>query len=104
MPGPNLKLVWSPTALNELASIWAYLAGQASDAVAGAQIQRISSRCDVLKRLPFSGRARDELKPGLRAILVPPYVVLYRVFGEGVQIMHVVHSHRDIAAILMDDD
>jgi toxin ParE1/3/4 len=104
MPEPSYRLLWSPTALNDLAEIWTYLAGEASDAIAAAQMQKLNARCDALTAFPFSGRSRDELKPGLRAVVASPYVVLYRVSDESVEIMHIVHGRRDIAAVVADDD
>ncbi len=37
--------------------------------------------------------------PGLRSILVYPYIVFYRVTGATVEIVRVLHQRRDFAAI-----
>jgi plasmid stabilization system protein ParE len=45
-------------------------------------------------------RARDEIKPGLPSILVHPYAVFYCIRGDAVEIVRVLHQHRNITAIL----
>jgi toxin ParE1/3/4 len=49
--------------------------------------------------LPYSGRPRDNLLPGVRSMPVHPYVVFYRVRNEAVEIIRVIHGRRDIGAI-----
>jgi plasmid stabilization system protein ParE len=42
-------------------------------------------------------RRRDEVFPGLRSVLVHPYTIFFRVDGEIVQIVRVLHERRDFA-------
>lgn len=44
-------------------------------------------------------RARDEILPGLRSVVVHPYTVFYRVRDDTVEIVRVLHERRDFAAV-----
>jgi toxin ParE1/3/4 len=48
-------------------------------------------------------RPRDDIRPGLRAVIVHPYAVFYRV-GEGeVEVVRVLHQRRDLPALLQNE-
>jgi toxin ParE1/3/4 len=42
------------------------------------------------------GRARDDLRPGLRSFPVGQYVIIYTIDDGSVQILHVFHGRQDI--------
>jgi toxin ParE1/3/4 len=44
-------------------------------------------------------RARDEIMPGLRSVLVHPYTIFYRVRRGSVEIARVLHERRDFSRI-----
>jgi len=47
------------------------------------------------------GRRRDhDLRPGLRSFPVGEYVIIYRVEGPDVLILHVMRGSRDIEGLL----
>jgi len=101
MPTARLPLVWSPEADEDLIDIWLYLAREASERVADRQLQDIDQACGTLQEWPYSGRPRDELLPGIRSVPVHPYVVFYRVRNEAVEVVRVLHGHRDVDAIFV---
>jgi plasmid stabilization system protein ParE len=41
-----------------------------------------------------------DLRPGLRSFPVDTYIILYRIEGEEVLILHVLDGRRDIAALV----
>ena len=53
---------------------------------------------------PLSHRARDEIMPGLRSLLVHPYTIFYRMTGGGVEVVRVLHERRNFAAILSKEE
>ena len=54
----------------------------------------------MLARHPHMGRRRDtDLRPGLRSFPIGPYIIIYRVDGPDVLILHVVRGSRDINAL-----
>ena len=52
---------------------------------------------------PLMGREHDDLKPGIREVVVYPTVLFYRVSCEQVEVVRAVDGRRDIAAIFGED-
>ncbi len=53
----------------------------------------------LLSDFPMMGRSREELGPSLRSSLVAPYVVYYRPLDDGIILVRVVHSSRDVTRL-----
>ena len=49
------------------------------------------------------GRERDDLRPGVRQVVVYPTVLFYRVLREQVEVVRVVDGRRDLAPIFGED-
>jgi toxin ParE1/3/4 len=99
MPAENRRLVWAPAARNDLRDIWRYFVGVASPEIADRLLRDIQRAGERVRQRPLAWRARDEVMPGLRSILVHPYVIFYR-FSEGtVEIVRVLHQRRNLAAV-----
>jgi toxin ParE1/3/4 len=50
------------------------------------------------------GRARDDLAPGLRSLVVQSkYLIFYRVLDKKVQVMRILHGARDIDRSYFED-
>ncbi len=71
--------------------------------IADRLIQSITERFDLLEAHPFAGRARNDLRPGIRGFPVGKYVLLYRVEGADVVIVRIVRGSRDLEALLDDE-
>jgi len=85
----------------ELDDIWLYIARESqSGEIADRVIDSIAAQFVLLSKHPYVGRKRDDLRPGLRSAAVGSYVVVYRIEGEDVVILHVVHGRRDIKAVV----
>lgn len=63
---------------------------------AGRLIDAIQAKCQALAEMPGMGRSREELAPNLRSSVVGKYIILIRPEAEGIEIVRVVHGHRDI--------
>jgi toxin ParE1/3/4 len=85
----------------ELDDIWLYVAKKSGSMdVADRLLDSISSRFYLLARYPFMGRSRDEdLRPGLRSFPIGEYIIIYRIEGDDVAILHVVPGSRNIQAL-----
>jgi toxin ParE1/3/4 len=71
--------------------------------IADRQSIAFTDRFLLLARHPHIGRPRDEdLRPGLRSFTVGKYLIFYRVEGEDVLILRVLHGRRDIESIFQD--
>lgn len=94
----------APEAEAELDGIWYYLATESGNLeIADRVIDTITERFFLLARYPHIGRRRDEdLRPGLRSFLAGEYVIIYRVEGDDVLILHVIRASRNVEALLRD--
>jgi toxin ParE1/3/4 len=94
----------APKARAELGNIWDYIARESGNAAAADRvIDAITERFHLLARYPRTGRARDDLRPGLRSSPVGQYVIIYTIEEEDVQILHVFHGRQDIQGQLEGD-
>ena len=89
-----MNLTWSPEAIDDLLSIRQYIAqddpGSAIKIVA-AIVHLVEQQ---LPRFPHSGRpGRVE---GTRELIVPslPFIVPYRISGDGIDVIRVYHASR----------
>jgi toxin ParE1/3/4 len=103
MPVERSQIIWSPAATDDLREIWRYFADVASRDIADRLLRDIFRASERVRRRPLASRSRDEIIPGLRSILVHPYVIFYRV-QDGVEIVRVLHQRRNFAAILSDPE
>src|SRR5256885_2150599 len=88
-------------AANDLDAIWYYVATNSSAEMADRLIDSITDRFFLLATFPQMGRPRDtDLRPGLQSFPVGEYVIIYRVEGQDVLILHVTHGHRDIEGLI----
>lgn len=88
-------IVKRPLALLDVAEIWDYIADD-SEARANAFINTIDQKFKNLSEAPHMGRSRDELGEGMRSFPVSRYIIFYRPLPDGVDIVRVLHSARDI--------
>jgi len=88
----------APQAKSDLDEIWYFVAIQSgSTEIAGRLIENITDRFLLLSRFPEIGRSRDEeLRPGLRSFSVGAYLIFYRIEGDEVLVLRVIHVSRDI--------
>ena len=91
----------APEAEAELDDIWYYMAKESgSIEIADRVIDSVTDRFRLLARFPQMGRRRDEdLRPGLRSFVVGEYVIIYRLEGEDVLILHMLRGSRDLGAL-----
>jgi toxin ParE1/3/4 len=90
----------APEAEADLDDIWLYTARQSgSFEIADRLIDSITRRFWILAQFPFSGRHRDDLRPGMRSFPVGQYVIFYRVDNGDALILRVLGGSRDLEAI-----
>jgi toxin ParE1/3/4 len=86
-----------PEAEADVLEIWDYIA-EDSLAEADRWVDRLDEKLQLWATQPTIGKARDELAPGLRSMAFGRYVVFFEPLQEGIDIVRVLHSSRDIDA------
>jgi toxin ParE1/3/4 len=79
----------------DLIDIWATMAAQSPE-IADRTLDAIEQRWRQLARFPFSGRARDDVAPGMRCLIAGNYLTLYRIGETEIVILRGVHGRRKI--------
>lgn len=85
--------------------LYRYIADESGDPdVARAMAQRLRKQCTKLAELPGTlGRARLDLGPDIRSFPFRGYVVIFRYRPDGIEVIAVLHGHRDVIAYFGDD-
>ena len=88
-----MSVVFSPEALADLAAIRSYI-GERNPSAASRIAVQIVATCDRLEYLPERGR--PGIVPGTREVTVLwPYVIVYRIVPDGVEIIRIWHGAQD---------
>ncbi len=76
--------------------IWDCYVGVAGQHTAENVLREIAQVIALIEDRPFAGRARDEVRPGLRSVATAPHVVFYRVVNDRPEIVCVLDGRQDI--------
>jgi toxin ParE1/3/4 len=82
-------------ARRDLIEIWLEIASD-DPAAAERLYNRLEARVEILKRFPEAGPLRQDIAPEARVLVESPYVLLYRIIPQGVQVVRVLHGARNI--------
>lgn len=84
-----------PLAEDDILDIWTFIA---EDSVREADrwIDRLDESLALWATQPQLGRARDELSPGIRSLPFGRYVVFFAPLPDGIDVVRVLHSARDL--------
>ena len=89
----EMRLVWTPRALGELAAARVYIARD-NPSAAARQVQRILAAVSGLLQFPEMGRPGRRI--GTRELLVgrTPFIAVYRVRADAVEIVAILHGRQ----------
>jgi toxin ParE1/3/4 len=89
------RIIRSRSAEDDLEEIWEFIA---RDSVYQADrfLHYVDERIHYLALHPLIGRPRSELAVDLRGFLVKHLVVFYRARQDGIDIVRILHSSRDV--------
>jgi toxin ParE1/3/4 len=93
------RIARQPLARRDLIEIWNYIADD-SVRSADALIDQVDAKLTLLATNPKLGRTRDELSVGLRSVSVGRYILFYQILPDGILLVRVLHSARDLAPLL----
>jgi toxin ParE1/3/4 len=88
-----MKIVWSRRAIRNLEALRDYIE-QSSEQNAAAVAKRILHAVDLLENHPAIGRPGRVM--GTRELVIPdtPYIVVYRVKRDRLELIAVLHGHQ----------
>ena len=93
------RVVWSPEALRDVASIAEYISRD-SDFYVKSVVRKIMEKARGLANFPFASTIVPELgNPDIRERHIYSYRMVYRIKGDVVTIAVVIHGHRLFSAI-----
>ena len=84
-----------PQAEVDILDIWEYIA-EASVDQADRWVDKLDEKFALWATQPMMGLARDELAPGIRSLAFGRYVVFFEPLADGIDVVRVLHSSRDI--------
>ncbi len=90
-----------PLAAVDILDLWGYIA-EDSAAVADRWVDKLDETFNLIATQPLMGRARDELAASLRSFPFGRYVIFYVPIENGIDVVRVLHSARDIDAVFGD--
>lgn len=92
-----MKISWTEPALSDLDGIRDYIARD-SEYYATQFIERIIDAVEKLERFPEMGRLVPEAgEENIRELLFQNYRIIYRIEGERILVLTVIHCGRDLS-------
>lgn len=97
---------FSPESEAQLLALYRFIAARASPAIAQRYTEAIVARCEALADMPRSGKARGDLRRGLRVISFRRRVVIAYALGDGdaVTILALYYGGQDWGTLIVDND
>jgi plasmid stabilization system protein ParE len=97
----TLRVVFTPEAQEQILELYRYVAAAGSPEVAARYTEAIVAFCEELAMFPHRGKARDDIRPGLRTVgFRRRVVVAFAVLDRDVVIVGVFYGGRDYEAEL----
>ena len=90
-----MRIIVLPAARDDPRDIWRFGVITWGEAQADRYSDTLDAAINGLDVLPYRGPAADEVSQGLRRLVVRSHVVFYRVEGEAVRVVRVLHGSRD---------
>jgi toxin ParE1/3/4 len=91
-----------PLAVADILDIWDHIAEDSLDQ-ADRWVDKLDEKLRLLAIQPLVGRARHELAADLRSFPFGRYVIFYAPVDDGIDVVRVLHSARDVDAVFDDE-
>lgn len=62
-------------------------------------IASLKQKCFMLGEAPNMGRLRPEIRANLRGFSISPYIILYQITDDTIEIVNIIHGSRDFEAL-----
>lgn len=93
------QILFTPLATEDLQEIWVYLAENAGNETANNFLREVKKKGETVSAFPASGRVRHEYLINLRSFPFKNYVIFYLPIVNGIEVLRIVHSSRDIQQV-----
>ena len=87
-----------PLAAADILDIWDTISDDSLQQ-ADRWLDRLDEKLGLLAKQPLMGRARSELVSSIRSFPFGRYLIFYEPIGDGIDVVRVLHSARDIDSI-----
>lgn len=101
----GIEVRWTPQAQADLLDLYV-LIGLEHPAAAERYYDRLEAKAVLLSEHPRAGARRSDLRPELRMLIEPPFLLLYRTVPDSdegtielVEIVRVVDGRRDLTRL-----
>ena len=101
MSAPRLRLAITRRAANDIRTIRRYTRKQWGVAQASDYEEAIHNAFETLRTYPDLGKTRDDLLPALRCHPVLSHIIMYRVDGDTLNVLRIVHQRMDLFRALV---
>lgn len=91
-----------PLAAADILDIWDYIAEDSLEQ-ADRWVDKLDEKFELLAIQPMIGRARVELAADLRSFPFGRYVIFYVPTYDGIDVVRVLHSARDVDAASIEE-
>ena len=86
----------SPAARADVEEIWDYTIRNWGEAQAERYTRHIHDACEALGNGTLSGRSAEDIRAGYRKAAVGSHVIFYRVCGDVVEVVRILHRSMDV--------
>jgi plasmid stabilization system protein ParE len=91
-----MKLIWTDPSIEDLRAVRDYI-GRDSDYYAADLVEQVVLCVERLLRFPKLGRVVPEAQDeNIRELVHQNYRIIYRIAGERIEILTIVHGSRDL--------
>jgi len=95
MAAHNLDIRFSASAREDFVAILRYTLATWGEAQMLGYREKLESALDRVAENPELGRQRTELAQGYRSIAVGSHMIIYRIAGQTLDIVRILHSRMD---------
>lgn len=96
----SYRLKLRPLALRDLEAIWLWSAARWSAKQADDYFARLNSHLVQISRQPELHPVRPDLRGSTRLALSTSHLIAYRIVGDQVLVVRIIHSRRDWRRLL----
>jgi addiction module RelE/StbE family toxin len=91
-----MKVIWTDPAIEDLRALRDYI-GRDSDFYAADMVEQMVLSVEKLLQFPRMGRVVPETQDeSIRELLHQNYRIIYRITGERIEILTIIHGSRDL--------